>query len=75
MWTKNEVKLKAAVSGPYTVTPLLMYVIDDSLAHLSRICSGRPQWLLEAKIDSYKLYDKSMLTLILKNGWVSDDVS
>ena len=27
-------------------------VIDDSLARLSGICSGRPQWLLEAKIDS-----------------------
>ena len=33
------------------------------------------QWLLEAKIDSYKIYDKSILTLYPKNGWVSDEVT
>ena len=42
---------------------------------LSKICQVQPQWLLEAKIESFKLYDKSFLTLILKNGWVSDEVS
>ena len=50
-------------------------VIDNYVARLSRICSVKPQWLLEAKIDSYKLYDKSILSLIVKNGWVSDEVS
>ena len=35
----------------------------------------KPKWLLIAKIGSYKLYDKSFLSLILKNQWVSDDVS
>lgn len=67
---------KTKSSSKWTIhSHTIANVIDDSLARLSRICSGRPQWLLEAKIDSYKLYDKSMLTLILKNGWVSDDVS
>ena len=33
------------------------------------------KWLLEAKIASYKLYDKSFLSLVLKKGWVSDDVN
>lgn len=55
-------------------TIVLLYV-DNYVARLSRICSVRPQWLLEAKIGSYKLYDRSLLTLILNNGWVSDDVS
>ena len=35
----------------------------------------KPKWLLEAKIGSYKLYDTSFLSLILKNQRVSDDVS
>ena len=33
------------------------------------------QYLLEAKFSSYKLYDKSLLSLIPKNGWLSDEVS
>ena len=33
-----------------------------------------PQYLLEAKISSYKLYDKSLLSLIPKNGLLSDEV-
>ena len=45
------------------------------IARLSKICRVKPQWLLQAKIGAYKLYDKSCLTLVLKNGWVSDDVS
>ena len=69
-WSKTKSSSKWTIHS-HTIAD----VIDDSLACLSRICSGRPQWLLEAKIDSYKLYDKSMLTLILKNGCVSDDVS
>ena len=42
---------------------------------LLRMCQIKPKWLLEAKIGSYKLYDKSFLSLILKSEWVSDDVS
>ena len=44
------------------------------LERLLKMCQKRPQWLLEAKIQSYKLYDKSFLSLILKNGWVADEV-
>ena len=36
---------------------------------------GAHQYLLKAKISSYKLYDKSLLSLIPKNGWLSDEVS
>ena len=32
------------------------------------------QYFLEAKISSYKLYDKSLLSLIPKNGLMSDEV-
>ena len=35
---------------------------------------GAPQYLLEAKISSYKLYDKSLFSLISKTGWLSDEV-
>ena len=42
---------------------------------LLRMCQVKPKWLLEAKIASYKLYDASFLSLILRNGWVKDDVS
>ena len=38
------------------------------------MCQIKPQFLLEAKIQSYKLYDKSFLSLISKNGWVADEV-
>ena len=34
----------------------------------------KSQFLLEAKIGRYKLYDRSFLSLILKHGWVSDEV-
>ena len=42
---------------------------------LLRMCQVKPKWLLEAKIASYKLYDTSFLSLIIRNGWVTDDVS
>ena len=35
---------------------------------------GATQYLLEAKISSYKLYDKSLLSLIPTKGWLSDEV-
>ena len=35
--------------------------------------SGR--WILEAKIHSYKLYTQSFLSLLMSNGWFSDEVS
>ena len=33
------------------------------------------RWILEAKIHSYKLYTQSFLSLLMENGWVSDEVS
>ena len=33
-----------------------------------------PQYFVEAKISSYKLYDKSLLSVIPKNGLLSDEV-
>ena len=36
------------------------------IACMSKICRVKRQWLLEAKIGTYKLYDKSFLTLLLK---------
>ena len=41
---------------------------------LARISQTKPQWLLQAKIKSYKLYDYSFLSLIYSTGWVSDEV-
>ena len=35
---------------------------------------GTIQYLLEAKISSYKLYDNSLVSLIPKHGWLSDEV-
>ena len=40
-----------------------------------RIEKGPIQWLLEAKVGPYKLYDISFESLIGKNSWVSDEVS
>ena len=57
------------------ITIAIPNYISIFLERLLRMCQITPKWLLEAKIDSYKLYDKSFLSLILKNGWVSDDVS
>ena len=31
-------------------------------------------WVLEAKVFSYKLYTKSFLSLLIYNGWISDEV-
>ena len=54
------------------------YSVSNNVAidRLLRMCQIKPKWLLEAKIASYKLYDTSFpVSLILKKGWVSDDVS
>ena len=53
---------------------MYIYISVSYTERLLRMCQIKPKWLLEAKIGSYKLYDKSFLSLILKNGWVSDDV-
>ena len=58
-----------------TYNIISIQVCNVRIARLSKICRVKPQWLLEAKIGAYKLYDKSFLTLVLKSGWVSDDVS
>ena len=42
---------------------------------LQRIRKIKPQFILEAKVGPYKLFDKSFQSLILKNAWVSDEVS
>ena len=47
------------------------------------ICVGRKnfaadvpgQWVLEAKISSYKLYTRSFLSLLMEKGWISDEVA
>ena len=44
-----------------------------SKARLTR-SKGAIQYLLEAKISSYKLYDNSLVSLIPKHGWLSDEV-
>ena len=41
------------------------------MAWISQVNS---QWLLEAKTKSYKLYDKSFLSLIYNTGWDSDGI-
>ena len=33
------------------------------------------QWVVHARIGSYNLYTQSFLSVLLNNGWVSDDVS
>jgi len=45
------------------------------IERLTQISQTRAQWLLESKIERYKLYDKSFLSLILKDEWVSDEVT
>lgn len=50
---------------------MYLYVYTDQLVK-NKVA---PQYLLEAKIASYKLYDKSLLSLIPKNGWLSDEVA
>ena len=32
------------------------------------------RWVLQAKIHSYKLCTQSFLSLLMRNGWVSDEV-
>ena len=32
------------------------------------------RWILQAKIHTYKLYTQSFLSLLMRNGWVSDEV-
>ena len=44
------------------------------LGRLTRISKFPSQYLLEAKIQTYKIYDKSILSIIQENGWVSDEV-
>ena len=44
----------------------------ERLAWISQV---KPQWLLEAKIKTYKLYDHSFLSLIRNSGWVADEVA
>ena len=32
-------------------------------------------WILEAKVASYKLYTRSFLSLLMDKGWIGDEVS
>ena len=32
-------------------------------------------WILEAKVASYKLYTRSFLSLLMDKGWIADEVS
>ena len=51
----------------YTQVSYLQLIFSMFLERLVKMCQMRPQFLLETKIQSYKLYDKSFLSLILKN--------
>ena len=33
------------------------------------------QWVVHARVGSYNLYTQSFLSVLLDNGWVSDEVS
>ena len=33
------------------------------------------QWVVHARVGSYKLCTQSFLSLLLDNGWISDEVS
>ena len=59
----------------YTQVSYLQLIFSMFLERLVKMCQIRPQFLLEAKIQLYKLYDKSFLSLILKNGWIADEVA
>ena len=43
---------------------ILCQTMFPYIDRLLRICQIKPKWLLEAKIGSYKLYDKSFLSLL-----------
>ena len=32
-------------------------------------------WILEAKVETYKLYTRSLLSLLITREWISDEVS
>ena len=32
------------------------------------------RWIIEAKICTYKLYTQSFLSLLMQDGWISDEV-
>ena len=49
-------------------------ILTIYLGRLTRILKFPSQYLLEAKVHTYKIYDKSILSLIQENGWVSDEV-
>ena len=50
-------------------------LVPTTADHCGHISAQRnPEWLLEAKIGKYKLWDKSIFSLIYKNAWVSDEV-
>ena len=51
----------------------VLYFFDLERENCAVNTSGR--WILEAKIHSYKLYTQSFLSLLMSNGWVSDEVS
>ena len=66
---------KARLVSENFYMPLHLYcTFTVHTERMQRICSLKPQWLLEAKIGKYKLYDKSFLTLIPKDEWVTDEV-
>ena len=53
---------------------VLLCMAVQTEEQLERIRRLPAQWLLEAKIGHYKLFDKSFLSLILRNAWVADEV-
>jgi len=59
---RNQGKAEVAVSEPCIYCHTTAIVIDNHVVRLSRICRVALQWLLEAKIDGFKLYNRSFLT-------------
>ena len=68
-------KLKGNQLTSQQMVFITMFII--SMISKERITrrKGTIQYLLEAKIASYKLYDNSLISLIPKHGWLSDEVS
>lgn len=58
-----------------TESSIVMKTIQQIIERGNSAVNASCRWILEAKIHSYQLYTQSFLSLLMRNGWVSDEVS
>ena len=75
---ENEVQLVnkcKAIKGSYTAWLKCQYTHSIYIGRQFLKMDAPGSWILEAKVGTYKLYTRSLLSLLIARAWISDEVS